>query len=55
MFVWQLTFSFHFISFHFHSITEGGPSAGADLQGALHQNKTLILQEPDIKIENINF
>ena len=26
-----------FFHFHFHSITEGGPSAGADLQGALHR------------------
>ena len=28
-----------FFHFHFHSITEGGPSAGADLQGALRQKK----------------
>ena len=42
------------ISFHFHSITEGGPSAGADLQGT-STKKALILQEPNIKVENINF
>ena len=37
------------------SITEGNPSAGADLQGASTKKKnTLILQEPNIKVENIN-
>ena len=35
----QKIFHNHLISFHFHSITEGGPSAGADLQGALYQKK----------------
>ena len=46
----------HFIKFHFHfhSITEGGPSAGADLQGGPPPKKALTSQEFNIKVENIN-
>ena len=38
----------------FHSITEGDPSAGADLKKRPSNKKALILQEPNIKVENIN-
>ena len=31
----EWSFHFHFI-FHFHTFKEGGPSANAGLQGALH-------------------